>query len=282
MAEHIYQWLVDRKAERKHAVIAVGGGVVGDLAGYIAATFLRGLPLVHVPTSLTAMVDSSIGGKVAVNLSKGKNLVGSFHQPKIVMADIQSLTTLGKRELLEGWAEAVKHGLILDPELFQIFEDHTQDLLSLKRDITLQVIMRSMAIKARVVSEDEREVTGRRILLNYGHTIGHALEAVTNYGQYLHGEAVSIGMMGAAYISRSMGLIDQGGLDAQECLLKRMGLPIKANGVDVQELLQAMTLDKKKEAGTIQWVLLDKIGKAVVRGDVPSELVEEAVYKIIN
>ena len=282
MAQHMYQWLVERKAERKHAIIAVGGGVVGDLAGYVAATFLRGLPLVHVPTSLTAMVDSSIGGKVAVNLSKGKNLVGAFHQPKIVMADVQSLTSLGKRELVEGWAEAVKHGLILDAELFQIFEDNTQDLLSLKRDITIQVIMRSMAIKARVVSEDERETKGRRILLNYGHTIGHALETVTNYGQYLHGEAVSIGMMGAAYISQNMGLIDQAGLDAQECLLKRMGLPIRASGVDVKDLLQAMTLDKKKESGTIRWVLLDKIGKAVVRKDVSLELVQEAVIRVTN
>ena len=282
MAQHIYQWLVERKAERKHAIVAIGGGVVGDLAGYVAAIFLRGLPLVQVPTSLTAMVDAAIGGKVAVNLPQGKNLVGAFYQPAMVLADVQALSTLGRRELAEGWAEAIKHGLILDADLFQVFEERAEELMALEKEITAQVIKRSMVIKARVVSEDERETTGRRTLLNYGHTIGHALETVTGYGQYLHGEAVAVGMMGAAFISHRMGLIDQSVVERQERLLQRFGLPTTAPGVDREQVLQATTRDKKVESGAIKWVLLGDIGRAVIRRDVPQDVVEEAVDKVLG
>ena len=296
----LYQWLVERRAERGHPVIAVGGGVVGDLAGFVAATFLRGMPFIQAPTSLAAMVDASIGGKVAVNLPEGKNLVGAFYQPRVVVADVSALSTLGQRELAEGWAEAIKHGLILDAELFDVFEEHAEDLSTIiapraanqaqpknmakdderRRDMVTEVIRRSVAIKAQVVSEDERETMGRRILLNYGHTIGHALEAATSYGQYLHGEAVSIGMMGAARLSQRMGMITDEVVLRQSRLLERFNLPCIAPDVDPQQVLKAMTLDKKTESGSIKWVLLEGVGRAVVRRDVPAELVEETVYSL--
>ena len=282
LAEAIYQWLADRRAERGHAVIAVGGGVVGDLAGFVAATFLRGMHFIQVPTSVAAMVDASIGGKVAVNLEQGKNLVGAFYQPQMVLADISALSTLGRREAAEGWAEAIKHGLILDAELFDTFEEHAEALMDLNEEITTEVIRRSVAIKAQVVSEDERETLGRRILLNYGHTIGHALEAATSYGQYLHGESVSVGMMGAARISQGMGMIAEGVVQRQRRLLERFNLPITAPEVGPERIFSAMSLDKKTEASSIKWVLLDDVGRAVVRRDVPPELVEETVTALCN
>ena len=281
LAEAIYQWLVERRAERGHAVIAVGGGVVGDLAGFVAATFLRGMPFVQAPTSMAAMVDASIGGKVAVNLSQGKNLVGAFYQPQVVLADVSALSTLGKRELAEGWAEAIKHGLILDAELIDMFEEHAEALMALDPDVSTEVIRRSVAIKARVVSEDERETLGRRILLNYGHTIGHALEAATGYGRYLHGEGVSVGMMAAARISQRMGMIAEEVVHRQRRLLERFNLPTSAAGVSAERVFNAMSLDKKTEAGSIKWVLLEGVGRAVVRRDVPAKLVEETVQGLL-
>lgn len=281
LAEGIYNWLAERRAERGHAVIAVGGGVVGDLAGFVASTFVRGMPFVQVPTSMAAMVDASIGGKVAVNLSQGKNLVGSFYQPRMVLADVATLSTLGSRELAEGWAEAIKHGLILDAELFDIFEEHAEDLMAMKPDISTEVIRRSMAIKAQVVSEDERETLGRRILLNYGHTIGHAIEAATGYGQYLHGEAVSVGMMGAARISQRMGMMSEEAVDRQRRLLERFSLPTSAPDVEASQVFEAMSLDKKTVGGSIRWVLLEDVGRAVARRDVPAEMVEETVLNLL-
>ena len=280
LAEDIYAWLAELRAERRHAIVALGGGVVGDLAGFVASTFLRGMIFVQVPTSMAAMVDASIGGKVAVNLSHGKNLVGSFYQPSLVLADVDTLASLGQRELSEGWAEAVKHGLILDPELFDLFEEHAEDLMSLRGDISTSVIRRSMAIKAQVVTEDERETLGRRILLNYGHSIGHALESVTGYGHYMHGEAVSVGMMGAGRISQALGLIPPEIVDRQRRVLERFQLPLSAPGIDPDVILDKMTRDKKTEAGALRWVLLEGVGQSVVRRDVPIELVRETVEEL--
>ena len=280
LAEDIYAWLAELRAERRHAIVALGGGVVGDLAGFVASTFLRGMIFVQVPTSMAAMVDASIGGKVAVNLSHGKNLVGSFYQPSLVLADVDTLASLGQRELSEGWAEAVKHGLILDPELFDLFEEHAEDLMSLRGDISTSVIRRSMAIKAQVVTEDERETLGRRILLNYGHSIGHALESVTGYGHYMHGEAVSVGMMGAGRISQALGLIPPAIVDRQRRVLERFQLPLAAPGIDPDVILDKMTRDKKTEAGALRWVLLEGVGQSVVRRDVPLELVRETVEEL--
>lgn len=282
LAQHIYEWLVGLKAERGQSIIALGGGVVGDLAGFVASTFLRGVPFIQVPTSMAAMVDASIGGKVAVNLPQAKNLVGAFYQPRAVLADVRTLSTLGRRELAEGWAEAIKHGLILDADLLDLFEEHAEALMAVEPDISSRVIRRSMAIKAGVVSQDERETLGIRILLNYGHTIGHALESATDYGRFMHGEGVSVGMMGAARMAQQLGMIPRELVDRQQALLQRFGLPTRASGVSVEQIRQALFLDKKVQSGTNRWVLLEAVGRAVVRQDVPGELVQATLAELTD
>ena len=277
LAQAIYGWLAERKAERGHAIVSVGGGVPGDLGGFVAATYLRGMAFVQVPTSMAAMVDASIGGKVAINLPQAKNLVGAFYQPRGVFADAAALSTLGKRELAEGWAEAIKHGFILDAELVDVFEEHAEALMDVDPEVSADVIRRSMAIKAEVVSQDERETLGIRILLNYGHTIGHALEASTEYGRFLHGEGVSVGMMGAARMAAEIGLMPPAIVDRQQRLLERFGLPVSAPGVPAEDVLTAMSLDKKVQSGTNRWVMLEDVGRSVVRQDIPWELVERTV-----
>jgi shikimate kinase/3-dehydroquinate synthase len=279
-ASTCYQWLAERRAERGHFLVALGGGVVGDLGGFVAATFNRGIPLVQAPTSLAAMVDASIGGKTAVNLPQGKNLVGLFHQPRLVVADVQTLTTLPPRELASGWAEAIKHGLILDADLFSVFERGAEAIAGLEQPLATEVIRRSAAIKADVVSRDERETLGIRTLLNYGHTVGHALEAATGYGALLHGEAVSVGMAAAARISRGMGLLSADAVARQDRLLERFGLPVRHPGADRDAMRRAMGVDKKTQAGVIQWVLLEEVGRAVLRSDVPPELVEAVLAEV--
>ena len=280
-AQRLYAWLAEHRAERSHALVALGGGVVGDLTGYVAATYNRGMGFVQVPTSLAAMVDASIGGKTAVNLPQAKNLVGAFYQPRLVVADVSLLQTLPKRETMEGWAEAIKHGLILDTGLFGAFERQTDSLLALEPEVTTDVIRRSVAIKARVVSEDERETTGYRSLLNYGHTIGHGLEAATEYGRFLHGEAVSVGMMGAAKIGQALGVTPQETVERQEALLRRFDLPMRCPGVDLERVAAAMALDKKVQGKAIRWVLLEDVGRAVVRGDVPEALVQQVLGDLL-
>ena len=280
MAESIYGWLAERRCERGHAIIALGGGMIGDLAGFVAATFLRGVSVVQVPTSLAAMVDASIGGKTAVNLPVGKNLVGAFYQPRMVVADLDTLKTLPTRELASGWAEAIKHGLILDSSLFQVFEERVESLLKLEPAITSEVVRLSMAIKARVVEEDERETTGRRTLLNYGHTIGHGLEAATQYTELLHGEAVSVGMVGAGEIGHKMGLLSRDAVERYTRVLQRFGLPTSCPGVNPQSVLRAIELDKKAASKVISWVLLQEIGRATVRTDVDDELVQQTVQDL--
>ena len=281
-AQHIYTWLAGLKAERGHLVLAVGGGVVGDLAGFVAATYLRGLPFAQVPTSLLAMMDAAIGGKTAVDLPQGKNLVGAFYQPKFVLADVSVLQTLPERELRSGWAEAIKHGLIMDDNLLTTFESQTDEIQALEPEIATDVIRRSMAIKANVVSQDERETLGIRVLLNYGHTIGHGIEAATGYGQYLHGEAVSIGMMGAANIGRGMGLMSDAEVERQRSVLAAYGLPLSAPSVDPGSVLEAMRSDKKVAGGAIRWVLLDGIGNAITRNDVPAEMVDDVLSGLMS
>jgi len=278
--EACYQWLAERRAERGHFIVAVGGGVIGDLAGFTAATFNRGLPVVQVPTSLAAMVDASIGGKTAINLSAGKNLVGAFHQPRMVLADVESLASLPERERASGWSEAVKHGLILDADLFQTFEEHSEAIMNLEQPLTSEVVRRSMAVKADVVTRDERETLGLRILLNYGHTIGHGLETATEYGTLLHGEAVAIGMTAAVRISRGMGLVGDDVVARQDKVLKQYGLPTRMPGADRDAIRRAMSVDKKTMAGNIRWVLLEGIGHAVTRNDVPEDLVQAAIADV--
>jgi shikimate kinase/3-dehydroquinate synthase len=280
-AIRIYDWLVANRAERNDTIVALGGGVVGDLAGFVAATFVRGMPLVQVPTSLIGMVDSSIGGKVGVNHPQGKNLIGAFYQPRLVVADTQLLTTLPQRELVSGWAEVVKHAMIRDPGLLELLEGRVGELLKLDAGTVSDVVARSAAIKAKIVSEDEKE-RGIRIILNYGHTIAHGLEAATNYERFLHGEAVSIGMMGAAMISRQMGLLSQESVERQRNLLAGFGLPTTCTDVDLKSLLRATELDKKVAGRRVRWVLLAAIGQPVIRDDVPQETAAGVIQKLVR
>ena len=282
MAGVCYGWLAERRAGRRNFIVALGGGVIGDLAGFVAATFNRGMPFVQVPTSLAAMVDASIGGKTAVDLPQGKNLVGAFHQPRLTLAELGTLTTLSPREMAAGWAEAIKHGLILDADLLQTFEDHAEAIQALETPLATDIVRRSTAIKANVVSQDERETLGVRALLNYGHTLGHALEAATGYGKLLHGEAVAVGMTAAVRISRDMGLVGQDVVDRQDRLLERFGLPTRYPGVDRDAVRRAMGVDKKAVDGTLRWILLEDVGRATVRADVPPEVVEAAMQEVTS
>ncbi len=277
----IYDFLVEHRIERSDPVVALGGGVVGDLAGFVAATFLRGLPLVQVPTSLLAMVDASVGGKVAVNHPRGKNLIGAFYQPRLVLADLKTLTTLPRRELTSGWAEVIKHALILDKSLFRLLETQAEALLQLESDPLAEAVSRSAAIKAGLVAEDEREEKDRRTILNYGHTIGHGLEAATDYRRFLHGEAVAIGMVGAARLGHRLGLTPAEVVSSQQRLLERFGLPVLAPGVPAGAVLRAMELDKKVRHKALRWVLLKDIGETVIRDDVPQADVQAVVCELL-
>ncbi len=279
VAMRIYDFLVLHRAERSHIIVALGGGMVGDLAGFVAATFLRGMPLVQVPTSLVGMVDSSIGGKVAINHPEGKNLIGSFHQPRLVLTDVQMLTTLPERELISGWAEVIKHGLIRDEEYIRFLEENADKLRSLDNLLVTKAIKRSTVIKAAIVSEDEKEA-GLRTILNYGHTIAHGLETATGYDRMLHGEAVSVGMAGAAEIARRMGILDSESPDRQRALLQRFGLPVSCPGVDVNAVLRAIELDKKVRMKEVRWVLLSRIGETEIRSDVPPDMVRDVLEKL--
>jgi shikimate kinase/3-dehydroquinate synthase len=284
----IYDFLVEHRTERDDIIVALGGGMVGDLAGFVAATFLRGMPWLQVPTSLVAMVDASIGGKVGVNHPEGKNLIGAFYQPSFVLADVQTLTTLPRRELTSGWAEVIKHGMILDEEFVQFLESNVNSLKKLEPDLLTGAIARSAAIKAQVVSQDEREREGKRTILNYGHTIGHGLEAATRYKRFLHGEAVAIGMVGAAKLSQRLGLLPSTAVERQEALLQRFGLPAslaaKRGGpkLSVAGVTKAMELDKKVKGKAIRWVVLQDIGKAAIRSDVPQKEVLAILRELVE
>ena len=277
----IYNFLIGCHVERKDVIVALGGGMVGDLAGFVAATYLRGLPWVQVPTSLVGMADASIGGKVAIDHPQGKNLIGAFYQPRLVLADIQTLTTLPQRELTSGWSEVIKHGLILDAEFVSLLEAKAESLLALTSDVTSKVIARSASIKAQVVAEDEKE-SGKRIVLNYGHTIAHGLEAAGKYERFLHGEAVAIGMMGAAKLSHRLGLLSQETVERQSLLLKKFHLPVDCAGVNLSDVLAAMELDKKVRSKAIQWVLLEDVGEVVVRSNVPSKEIINVLHEVIK
>ena len=279
----IYDFLVEHRVERDDIIIALGGGVVGDLAGFVAATFLRGMHWIQVPTSLMAMVDASIGGKVGVNHAQGKNLIGAFYQPRFVLADVQALSTLPQRELTSGWAEVVKYGLILDKAFFEFLEDNADKLLKLEPDVVSQAIARSTATKAEIVSQDEKE-QGIRTILNYGHTIAHGLEAATQYRRLLHGEAVAIGMMGAARLSQKLGLLSPEAVGRQQLLLQKFGLPIKCHferNESISAITGAMELDKKVRAKAIRWVILEDVGRAAIRSDVPSQYVLSVLRELL-
>jgi shikimate kinase/3-dehydroquinate synthase len=272
-ASKLYAWMAKRRAQRQDVVIALGGGVIGDLAGFVAATFGRGMKFVQIPTSLAAMVDASIGGKVAVNLRAGKNLVGSFHQPLFTFIDVYTLSTLPQRELRSGWAEAIKHGLVLDKHYFTFLETNLDLLLSLEPEVTTKAVRWSAALKSAIVSMDETENNGIRTLLNYGHTLGHAIESSTGYGVYLHGEAVSIGMHAAATIAHKIGLTkDKQLLEIHTEILSKFGLPIHLTKEPSRGLKAAMLKDKKSVGNKINWILLEKVGTPIVTTEVPHDL----------
>ncbi len=275
----IYDWLIEQHAERREAIIALGGGVVGDLAGYAAATYLRGVPLVQVPTSLLAQVDAAIGGKTGINHPRGKNLIGAFYHPQLVLADPALLLTLPARERTEGWAEVVKYGIILDAILFAQLEEYADVLRDFSHppaQLLCQIIARCIALKAAVIEEDERE-QGQRAILNYGHTVAHALENLAGYGVLLHGEAVSVGMAIAAELAQQAGMCQPAMVARQNALLQALGLPVTFAGpVRARDILETIQLDKKVANKQVRWVMPRGIGSVFVT-PLPEEIVQPVV-----
>jgi 3-dehydroquinate synthase len=259
----IFDALVGQRFNRDAVVLAFGGGVVGDIAGFAAACYQRGVRYVQIPTTLLAQVDSSVGGKTGVNHSGGKNLIGAFHQPIAVIADTATLESLPEREVSAGIAEVIKYGCIWDLELLGWLDNNMSQLRAREPEALTHAIYRSCAIKAAVVAQDERE-EGLRAILNFGHTFGHAIEAATGYEVYLHGEAVGLGMLMAADLSRRLGLIDTPARDLIHTLVRRAGLPIEAPRIGAARALELMKMDKKVLAGAVRLVLLERLGNATV------------------
>jgi 3-dehydroquinate synthase len=274
----VYDWLVEAGTDRSDTVIAFGGGVIGDLAGFAAATYLRGVRLIHLPTTLLAMVDSSIGGKTGVDHPAGKNLVGAFYQPALVVADLELLATLPPREVSNGWAEVIKMGVIRSPELFERLEQEAGAMLALG-PAAAWAIAHSIRLKGEVVAADERE-SDLRMILNYGHTIGHAIEAATGYERYLHGEAVAIGMTGAAELAHRLLGFPAQQRERQVQILRRYGLPIDCPTLSSAALRGPMGRDKKAVGARLRWVLPRSIGEVVVKDDVPEVLVERVLAEL--
>jgi 3-dehydroquinate synthase len=274
---HIHDELLARRCERKTAIVALGGGVIGDLAGFAAATFLRGVPLIQLPTTLLAQVDSSVGGKTGINHPLGKNLIGSFHQPRLVLADTLTLDTLPPREFRAGVAEILKYGLIRDLPFLNWLDAHLESLCSRDPETLAQAIYDSCRNKAEVVALDEFETSGIRALLNLGHTFGHAIEAGAGYGTWLHGEAVATGILMAADLSERMGWITSTELQRVVSLMQRAGLPQRAPNLGVSRYLDLMASDKKVEAGKIRFVLLKGLGHALMSGEAPLETVRDVI-----
>ena len=276
--EACYNQLAAQRLERKSFIVALGGGVVGDLAGFVAATYLRGLPFVQVPTTLLAQVDSSVGGKVGLNLKAGKNLVGAFHQPRLVLCDLDTLASLPMREFRAGLAEVIKYGIIYDARLFQQLERDLPKLLRRDTRALAAVIARCCEIKAEVVQQDETE-GGLRAILNFGHTIGHALEAISHYGKYLHGEAISIGQVAAAELSAQILDLPAPEVARIETIFHRAGLPtrLKLNPPQRKKLLTAMQLDKKVSGGEVKFVLARRLGAVEFGQRVPLAALERCL-----
>ena len=279
-ASSLYDQMVEGKYDRKSVIVALGGGVIGDLAGFAAATYMRGIGFIQVPTTLLAQVDSSIGGKVAVNHPRGKNLIGAFHQPSLVLTDIDTLETLPERELSCGMAEVVKHGVILDENYFRLILAELDDIRRAAPGTMSWIVAGSCQIKARVVEQDEKE-TGLRAILNFGHTIGHALESITNYTIYKHGEALALGMLAAVKIAAEMKMVRQPGLDDllfQVC--QGLALPVRINGIRAQDIYEALALDKKVALGQLRWILPENLGQVVVCNNVPPQLVTQVLQEM--
>jgi 3-dehydroquinate synthase len=267
----IYDALLQNRCERSTTLIALGGGVIGDLTGYAAATYLRGVPFIQIPTTLLSQVDSSVGGKTGINHPLGKNMIGAFYQPQVVLADIDTLKTLPARELSAGMAEVIKYGLIRDAEFFNWLEAHIEQLMALEESAISEAIFRSCQNKADVVAIDEHE-TGERALLNLGHTFGHAIENAMGYGVWLHGEAVGAGTMMAADLSQRMGWLSAAEVARIHALLTKARLPLDAPKLGVDKYLELMQMDKKVADGKIRLVLQQGIGKSVITSDYDADI----------
>jgi 3-dehydroquinate synthase len=273
--ERICESMIEARLDRKGWVVALGGGVVGDLAGFVAAIYYRGLPFIQAPTTIVAQVDSAVGGKTGVNARNGKNLIGAFHQPRLVLADVDTLATLPDREFNEGFAEVIKHGAIRDRSLLDA-------VATLDRENLAPIILRNVEIKARIVAADEHETTGERALLNFGHTIGHAIEAAAGYGKLLHGEAISLGLVAACRISMA-----RAGLPAAEAarvtaLLEQYRLPVRLpKDIRPDAILEALKADKKFEEGAIRFVLCPRLGEAFVSKEVTWEDITQALDALV-
>jgi 3-dehydroquinate synthase len=276
-ADRLWSELTRLKTDRKSVIVALGGGVVGDLAGFIAATYARGLAFVQIPTTLLAQVDSSVGGKVGINLPAAKNIVGAFWQPAGVLIDLDVLNTLPDREFRSGLAEVVKYGVILDADFFAWLERNADAIVARDPQALEHIVAQSCRLKARIVEQDEREETGLRAVLNYGHTFCHAIETVTGYGQYLHGEAVAIGMVCASQLAESIGRIDAEITSRQRKLLQRLALPTEIRGLDPEALLAAMQHDKKAEHGHLRFVLPARLGHVELVSNVDRQNVFNAL-----
>jgi 3-dehydroquinate synthase len=274
VVEECQDQLAAHRLERQSFIVALGGGVVGDIAGFVAATYLRGIPFVQAPTTLLAQVDSSVGGKTGVNLRAGKNLVGAFYQPRLVLCDLETFATLPKREYISGLAEVIKYGIIYDAVLFAQLERNLPKLLERDTAALTAVVARCCEIKAAVVGEDETE-SGLRAILNFGHTIGHALETSAGYGKFLHGEAIAIGQVAAARLSQKVLGLPSNDVKRIEELFRQAGLPValRLNAARRRKLLTAMQLDKKASGGEVKFVLAEKLGRVKFGCKVPAELI---------
>lgn len=265
-AELIYDRLLELKCDRKSVLVALGGGVIGDLVGFVAATYQRGIPFVQVPTTLLSQVDSSVGGKTAVNHPKGKNMVGAFYQPRLVMADLDTLQSLPKNEFRAGLAEVIKYGVISDARFFEYLEKNAEKILRLDKECLAHIIKTSCSIKAQVVEKDERE-SHYRMILNFGHTLGHAIEALTGYSQFIHGEAVAIGMVYAAKLSQQLGRCPEEIPKRIMGLVKKCGLPADFPDLDPQAVIESLYHDKKTMNNKIKFILVKEIGKIEIVDD---------------
>jgi len=278
-AESIYDQLLKMKCDRKSLLIALGGGVIGDLTGFIAATYQRGIPYIQIPTTLLSQVDSSVGGKTAVNHPRGKNMIGAFYQPKLVIIDLDTLLTLPLREFRAGLAEVVKYGVIADPKLFTFLEENTKEILSVNSGYLGQIIETCCAIKASVVEKDELE-NKHRMILNFGHTFGHAIETITEYTKYLHGEAVAIGMVQAAWLSVEMRKCTKDVPYRIVDLLNKFDLPTQTPNLNSRKIIESMYHDKKTIQNKLRFVLVKDIGCVEVIGDIPETLIKIVLEKI--
>ena len=275
-AEKLYDHLLELKCDRKSALIALGGGVIGDLVGFVAATYQRGIPFIQMPTTLLSQVDSSVGGKTAVNHPKGKNMIGAFYQPRLVVADLETLKTLPSKEYRAGLAEIVKYGVISDARLFEFLETHYKEILNLDHECLSYIIETSCAIKAGVVEKDERE-SHYRMILNFGHTLGHAIESLTDYSRFIHGEAVAMGMVCAAKLSHSMGKCSEEVPKRLETLLKKLGLPVEMPGLDSSAVIESLYHDKKTMDHKIRFILVKEIGSVEIVDHMP----EAEILKVL-